>query len=498
MEQFMLAFDNDLAPIVGQQITLTNTNSATVGPRITLLIQRASTPWVYKGFGSARECDLTVKGTVAGEARGWYLTTGGTFRSDRASEPLLSDASLRALAATAGQDLTYTCVPPGSAERLGVDRDDDGFFDRDEIDANCDPADGGSMPPCVGPSATPTGTPTETPTRTLTSTPTRTPTLTPTNTPVNTSTPTRTPTLTPTNTPANTATRTATNTPTLTPTITETPIASDTPTHTPTITPTDTPSETPTQTGTPTITPTSTPTNTPTHTPLNSSTPTHTDTPTTTPTRTGTLTPTVTPTVTPTSTPSITPTPTATATATRLCEGGLLMDRPKFSVSRNLAPGGDERLRMKGNFHVLSQIPPIDPLNNGFTVRIYGQSGAELMYISIPAGQQPNSTSPGWKVNTTGTRWAYSDRDATLVPGIKSVKVFDKSRRAPGLFAFSLSGKDADFRIDPAELPVRMDVVLGGSPQATAGQCSFGLFNPEEGDRPRCRTRSEGDAVNCS
>jgi YVTN family beta-propeller protein len=504
MEQFMLAFDNDLAPIVGQQITLTNTNSATVGSRITLLIQRASTPWPYKGFASARECDLTVKGTVAGEARGWYLTTGGTFRSDRASEPLLSDASLRALAATAGQDLTYTCVPPGSAERLGVDRDDDGFFDRDEIDAGCDPADGGSTPPCSGPSATPTRTPTETPTRTLTSTPTRTPTLTATNTPVNTSTPTRTPTQTPTNTPVDTATHTATNTSTRTPTITETPIMSETPTDTPTRTltgtPTDTATETPTHTvtDTPTLTPTVTPTNTPTHTPLNSSTPTHTDTPTVTPTVTGTRTATDTPTVTPTETATTSASPTATATPTRLCEGGLLMDRPKFSVSRNLAPGGDERLRMKGNFHVLSQIPPIDPLNNGFTVRIYGQSGAELMFISIPAGQQPNSTSPGWKVNTAGTRWAYSDRDATLVPGIKSVKVFDKSRRAPGLFGFSLSGKDADFRIDPAELPLRMDVVLGGSPQATAGQCSFGLFNPEEGDRPRCRTRSEGDAVNCS
>ena len=41
VEQFLLAFDSDLAPIVGQQVTLTNANGSTAGPRIDLLIQRA-------------------------------------------------------------------------------------------------------------------------------------------------------------------------------------------------------------------------------------------------------------------------------------------------------------------------------------------------------------------------------------------------------------------------------------------------------------------------
>jgi hypothetical protein len=187
-----------------------------------------------------------------------------------------------------------------------------------------------------------------------------------------------------------------------------------------------------------------------------------------------------------------------TATPTRLCEAGLLMDRPRLTVARNLMPFGDERMRMKGNFHVLSQVPAIDPLNNGFIVTIYGQSGAELITFAIPPGKQPDTRSPGWKVNRPGTRWGFKDRDGTVVPGVRSVRVADKSNRAPGLFSFSLSAKDADLHIDPAELPVRMDVVLGGAPQATGGQCSFGLFNPEEGNKPRCRSRREGASVNCS
>jgi hypothetical protein len=38
VEQFMLAFDSDLAPVVGQQVTLSSENAAAARPRIDLLI----------------------------------------------------------------------------------------------------------------------------------------------------------------------------------------------------------------------------------------------------------------------------------------------------------------------------------------------------------------------------------------------------------------------------------------------------------------------------
>ncbi len=136
VEQFMLAFDSNLAPIVGQQITLTDTNGGTVGARISLLIARAA----------AGECDLTVKGALDGEQRGWYRTSAGTFQIDRSAERAVTDTALRNQAGTAGQERTYTCVPPGSGLRIGVDRDGDGFFDRDELDAGTDPVDPASFP----------------------------------------------------------------------------------------------------------------------------------------------------------------------------------------------------------------------------------------------------------------------------------------------------------------------------------------------------------------
>ena len=143
LEQFILAFDAEQFPVVGQQITLDNTNSATVGPRINLLIARATQ--------ATPECDLVVKGTIAGEQRGAWLT-GGSFQTDRAADTI-ADAALRTVAATPGQQLTYTCVPPGSGERIGVDRDEDGFFDRDELDEGTDPADANSFPGAITPTS---------------------------------------------------------------------------------------------------------------------------------------------------------------------------------------------------------------------------------------------------------------------------------------------------------------------------------------------------------
>ena len=141
VEQFMLAFDSDLAPIVGQQVTLTSTNAAEVGPRIDLLIARASTPFTSLVLGAGvRECDLVVKGVVDGEPRGWLYEPGAGFRPDDGG-PNVSDAALRALAATPGQELTYTCVTPGAGVRAGIDRDRDGVLDG--LDVCVDAADPG-------------------------------------------------------------------------------------------------------------------------------------------------------------------------------------------------------------------------------------------------------------------------------------------------------------------------------------------------------------------
>lgn len=136
VESFVLAFDSDLAPIVGQQVTLDATNAAAVSPRIDLLLERAGASFLSALLGgSSFECDVAVKGSTQGEPRGWlYDRASGQFRPDRAAEPMLAKSALLALAATPGQELTFTAAPTGSGLRMAIDRDLDAVLDGDD---NC-------------------------------------------------------------------------------------------------------------------------------------------------------------------------------------------------------------------------------------------------------------------------------------------------------------------------------------------------------------------------
>ena len=123
VEAFMMAFDSNLAPVVGQQVTLTAASGDDAGARVGLLEARAA----------AGECDLVVHGIVRGAAVGFLFSPAmGRFAPDRARGRVLADADLRGLAQREGAVLTFTAVPPGSGRRCGVDRDLDGVLDGDE------------------------------------------------------------------------------------------------------------------------------------------------------------------------------------------------------------------------------------------------------------------------------------------------------------------------------------------------------------------------------
>jgi hypothetical protein len=136
MEQFMLAFDSNLAPIVGQQVTLDAASQGAVGPRLDLMRARAD----------VGECDLVAKGRVGHQEMGFLYIGGGDFAGDSQSLPAIPDADLRAAVVSSGGSLTFTCAPPGSGERMGIDRDLDGYLDGDERAAGSDPADPNSTP----------------------------------------------------------------------------------------------------------------------------------------------------------------------------------------------------------------------------------------------------------------------------------------------------------------------------------------------------------------
>ncbi len=118
VSEFVHVMDSDLAPIVGQQVTLNTVNAATAGARIDLMIARAKAPFTSVQLGgSVTECDLIASVVEGGTRRGYFFdTSSSSFVA--ANGVTKSDAALRALASTAGQEVTYTCAVPGSGRRI--------------------------------------------------------------------------------------------------------------------------------------------------------------------------------------------------------------------------------------------------------------------------------------------------------------------------------------------------------------------------------------------
>jgi YVTN family beta-propeller protein len=93
---------------------------------------------VLLALADAGHVGIVAKGRRAGLARGFVYLAGGLFQSDRAAETLARAALTGASAP--GAELTLTVVPRGTERRLGIDRDSDGWYDRDELDAGSNPA----------------------------------------------------------------------------------------------------------------------------------------------------------------------------------------------------------------------------------------------------------------------------------------------------------------------------------------------------------------------
>jgi DNA-binding beta-propeller fold protein YncE len=111
MSKFNAVVDSNLKPIVGQQVTLTQSNSAAAGPRIDLLIARSL----------AGDCDLLLWSStidVPGGVASARLLANGQFKTSLDGNPEVTDVFVRNRVATTGEPVTYTCVPPGNGIRL--------------------------------------------------------------------------------------------------------------------------------------------------------------------------------------------------------------------------------------------------------------------------------------------------------------------------------------------------------------------------------------------
>ena len=130
---FVFAYDSNLLPIVGQQVTLDGDNASAAAPRLALLESQAA----------AGAADLVAHARIFEQDHGFVLSQG-MWIGDVSWLPPLTDDQLRAIAGL--EPLTFLAVPPGEGWRVGIDRDGDGYADGDELAAGTDPGDARSRP----------------------------------------------------------------------------------------------------------------------------------------------------------------------------------------------------------------------------------------------------------------------------------------------------------------------------------------------------------------
>ena len=111
--RFVMAADSNMAPIVGQQVTVSVNTGATTLSRLDLLEQRAEIT------APLPECDLIARGLLDA-VRVSLLYSGDQAYLDTAGSSFTGD-QLRQWATVEGNSLTFTCLPPESGSRLALD-----------------------------------------------------------------------------------------------------------------------------------------------------------------------------------------------------------------------------------------------------------------------------------------------------------------------------------------------------------------------------------------
>jgi len=123
LEAYVLCFDTGTAPAVGYTRTLTAANVGSAA---------AQSDWnMLQGQASAGNIDLIAKGTLNGQVHGLlYNPAANNYQTDTTGLGPFTQTQLTSMI-QAGDTLTFMGVPPGSGQRMGIDRDLDGVLDGD-------------------------------------------------------------------------------------------------------------------------------------------------------------------------------------------------------------------------------------------------------------------------------------------------------------------------------------------------------------------------------
>jgi hypothetical protein len=174
----------------------------------------------------------------------------------------------------------------------------------------------------------------------------------------------------------------------------------------------------------------------------------------------------------------------AVCDADQACVGGVAVTKPRLTITKVAAPGGDDSLKLTGEM-IVPTSPALDPVTKGARVLVEDANGA-VADVAIPAGAYDPVAKSGWKANAAGTSFTFTSKVG--VSGI--VKVTVKSiPSTPGRVKFGVTGKKGTFTTTSAELPLVATFVLDAD-----AQCGTADFS---GPAPVCTFNATQTTVKC-
>ncbi len=149
---------------------------------------------------------------------------------------------------------------------------------------------------------------------------------------------------------------------------------------------------------------------------------------------------------------------------------------------------GDDRLKLKGTFALAPGVFTVNPVTDGARVQVRTATGAVLLDVALPSGTYA-APGPGWRSNTTGSRFTFKD----ALPGGTGSIVKMVVAHVGGAFAkVAVTTKGGTYAVGVADLPLAASVVLGGQAAGAGGECGEVTFAASQ-----CHAAAGGTVLVC-
>jgi len=178
------------------------------------------------------------------------------------------------------------------------------------------------------------------------------------------------------------------------------------------------------------------------------------------------------------------------------CTGGASATKQKLTLTKLIAPAGDDKFSLGGEAVVPALVSGIiDPVTDGVRLLVLDSLGTPVFDATIPAGAYDIPTRTGWKANSSLTSFTYKNNAGTHPDGITLASV-KRLAITPGKVKFKAKGKNGTYSAATANLPLTAILVLD-PPAAATGECVEATWPAIPVARPSCVLASNGASVKC-